>query len=257
MNVFDGTQSHSTAAPPMPSESIDGDLARRGRGRRHQCRLVAGRAATDDHDAGRHSPNLAGDDAQPQRVVRSRSRTIRSANVGSPRARSRLSFPRAALRRLRVEHASRADAAACTPLADGRNRLVARLAADVRRRGHRLGRRAGHRRRGSATRKVFVVLYDMTPADEKNLDRWEGSELGIHKKIRCRVERLSSDTTTDPVLAWLYVRRRLGGRSAVGALPRRDGRRRRNRGRARRIRARPAHPRRPQHRPGNYRLIKA
>jgi hypothetical protein len=41
--------------------------------------------------------------------------------------------------------------------------------------------------------------------DEKALDRWEGSELGIHKKIRCRVERTSSDTTTDPVLAWLYV----------------------------------------------------
>ncbi len=55
------------------------------------------------------------------------------------------------------------------------------------------------------TSKVFVVLYDMTPADEKTLDRWEGSELGIHKKIRCRVERVSSDTTTDPVLAWLYV----------------------------------------------------
>src|ERR1700749_3250373 len=55
------------------------------------------------------------------------------------------------------------------------------------------------------TSKVFFVLYDMTPADEKTLDRWEGSELGIHKKIRCRVERVSSDTTTDPVLAWLYV----------------------------------------------------
>src|SRR6476659_10284911 len=53
--------------------------------------------------------------------------------------------------------------------------------------------------------KVFVVLYDMTKEDEKALDRWEGSELGIHKKIRCRVDRLSSDTTTDPVLAWLYV----------------------------------------------------
>ena len=53
--------------------------------------------------------------------------------------------------------------------------------------------------------KVFVVLYDMTKEDERNLDRWEGSELGFHQKIRCRVERLSSDTTTDPVLAWLYV----------------------------------------------------
>ncbi len=55
------------------------------------------------------------------------------------------------------------------------------------------------------TEKVFVVLYDMTEEDEANLDRWEGSELGVHKKIRCRVDRLSSDTTTDPVLAWLYV----------------------------------------------------
>ena len=53
--------------------------------------------------------------------------------------------------------------------------------------------------------KVFVVLYDMTDADEQNLDRWEGGELGVHKKIRCRVDRLTSDTTTDPVLAWLYV----------------------------------------------------
>ncbi|UKN42044.1 gamma-glutamylcyclotransferase [Mycobacterium lepromatosis] len=53
--------------------------------------------------------------------------------------------------------------------------------------------------------RVFVVLYDMTPADEMNLDRWEGAEFGVHKKIRCRVERESSDTTIDPVLAWLYV----------------------------------------------------
>ena len=49
--------------------------------------------------------------------------------------------------------------------------------------------------------KVFVVLYDMTREDEDRLDRWEGSELGIHKKIRCRVHRVSSDTSTDPVLA--------------------------------------------------------
>ena len=27
----------------------------------------------------------------------------------------------------------------------------------------------------------------------------------MHKKIRCRVERLASDTNIDPVLAWLYV----------------------------------------------------
>src|ERR1700738_2594994 len=58
---------------------------------------------------------------------------------------------------------------------------------------------------GDPTSQGFVGLSDLTLGDEMNLDRWEGSELGVHKKIRCRVERLSSDTTTDPVLAWLYV----------------------------------------------------
>ena len=48
--------------------------------------------------------------------------------------------------------------------------------------------------------EVFVVLYDMTPADEKNLDRWEGSEFGFHKKIRCRVERIRP--TPQPIPCW-------------------------------------------------------
>ncbi|MBT0566850.1 gamma-glutamylcyclotransferase [Williamsia sp. CHRR-6] len=48
--------------------------------------------------------------------------------------------------------------------------------------------------------RVFVVLYDVTPEDEAVLDSWEGSELGIHRKIRARV-----DTADGPVLAWLYV----------------------------------------------------
>ena len=55
---------------------------------------------------------------------------------------------------------------------------------------------------------VFVVLYDVTAEDEKNMDRWEGSDFGIHKKIRCRVDRIdgiSTDTAPEPVLAWLYV----------------------------------------------------
>ena len=30
--------------------------------------------------------------------------------------------------------------------------------------------------------KVFVVLYDMTPADENNLDRWEGWPLGVWRQ---------------------------------------------------------------------------
>lgn len=48
--------------------------------------------------------------------------------------------------------------------------------------------------------KVFVVLYDVSNEDEERLDRWEGSELGIHRKVRLRV-----DTADGPVLAWLYV----------------------------------------------------
>ena len=48
--------------------------------------------------------------------------------------------------------------------------------------------------------KVFVVLYDVSVEDEASLDRWEGSELGIHRKVRLRI-----DTADGPVLAWLYV----------------------------------------------------
>lgn len=48
--------------------------------------------------------------------------------------------------------------------------------------------------------KVFVVLYDVTAEDEANLDRWEGGELGIHRKLRLRVQ-----TPDGPQLVWLYV----------------------------------------------------
>jgi hypothetical protein len=47
---------------------------------------------------------------------------------------------------------------------------------------------------------VFVVLYDVPAEDEASLDRWEGSELGLHTKIRVRI-----DTLDGPRLAWLYA----------------------------------------------------
>lgn len=49
--------------------------------------------------------------------------------------------------------------------------------------------------------RVFVVLYDVSEDDEQSLDRWEGSELGIHRKIRLRVQTESGGSE----LAWLYV----------------------------------------------------
>ncbi|MDT7774798.1 MAG: hypothetical protein QOC67_3722, partial [Pseudonocardiales bacterium] len=37
------------------------------------------------------------------------------------------------------------------------------------------------------TSQVFVVLYDVPEQDVATLDRWEGGELGLHKKLRLRV----------------------------------------------------------------------
>jgi len=48
--------------------------------------------------------------------------------------------------------------------------------------------------------QVFVMLYDVPDADEHLLDRWEGSELGLYRKIRVRVVTLDGETA-----AWLYV----------------------------------------------------
>ena len=48
--------------------------------------------------------------------------------------------------------------------------------------------------------EVFVALYDVPPHDESALDGWEGSAVGIYRKIRVRVATLSGDE-----LAWIYV----------------------------------------------------
>ena len=47
---------------------------------------------------------------------------------------------------------------------------------------------------------VFVMLYDVPEGDESALDAWEGSDLGLYRKIRVRVATLDGE-----VLAWLYV----------------------------------------------------
>lgn len=47
---------------------------------------------------------------------------------------------------------------------------------------------------------VFVVLYDVPPADEQALDVWEDIDLGLWRKIRVRVH-----TRDGEPLAWLYV----------------------------------------------------
>ena len=48
--------------------------------------------------------------------------------------------------------------------------------------------------------QVFVMLYDVPEWDEKALDEWEGTTLGVFVKIRVRVQSLNGE-----VLAWLYT----------------------------------------------------
>jgi AIG2-like family len=47
---------------------------------------------------------------------------------------------------------------------------------------------------------VFVGLYDLTEADERGLDGWEGADTGLYSKIRLRVQTLDGEA-----LAWVYV----------------------------------------------------
>jgi gamma-glutamylcyclotransferase (GGCT)/AIG2-like uncharacterized protein YtfP len=47
---------------------------------------------------------------------------------------------------------------------------------------------------------VFVALYELSEADEAELDSWDGATLGYYRKTKVRVATLDGD-----VLAWLYV----------------------------------------------------
>ncbi len=47
---------------------------------------------------------------------------------------------------------------------------------------------------------VFVMLYDVPKWDEKNLDEWEGTALGVFVEIRVRVATEDGDA-----MAWIYV----------------------------------------------------
>jgi hypothetical protein len=47
---------------------------------------------------------------------------------------------------------------------------------------------------------VFVALYDLTEADERALDAWEGADLGLYRKLHLRVHTLAGDA-----VAYVYV----------------------------------------------------
>jgi hypothetical protein len=47
---------------------------------------------------------------------------------------------------------------------------------------------------------VFVALYDLTEADERTLDAWEGADSGLYRKVHLRVHTLTGDA-----VAFVYV----------------------------------------------------
>jgi hypothetical protein len=47
---------------------------------------------------------------------------------------------------------------------------------------------------------VFVALYDLTEADERALDAWEGADSGLYRKLHLRVHTLAGD-----VVAYVYA----------------------------------------------------
>ena len=47
---------------------------------------------------------------------------------------------------------------------------------------------------------VFVALYDLTPADERTLDAWEGADRGLYRKLNLRVHTLCGDA-----VAYVYA----------------------------------------------------
>lgn len=48
--------------------------------------------------------------------------------------------------------------------------------------------------------QVFVALYEIAPADDESMDRWEGVGLDIYRRTRIRVHTLEGEEQ-----AWTYV----------------------------------------------------
>ncbi|KRF29441.1 gamma-glutamylcyclotransferase family protein [Nocardioides sp. Soil805] len=48
--------------------------------------------------------------------------------------------------------------------------------------------------------QVFVAVYDVTPEDETELDRWESADTGLYRKTRVRVSTLTGEQ-----VVWAYV----------------------------------------------------
>ena len=86
-----------------------------------------------------------------------------------------------------------------------------------------------------ADARVFVVLYDLSEADEAALDSWDGATLGYYRKSGSGWRPWTARS-----LAWLYVINGYEGGLPSARVPGHHGRRRRGGRGARRLRDRPA-----------------
>ncbi|KRA31547.1 gamma-glutamyl cyclotransferase [Nocardioides sp. Root614] len=48
--------------------------------------------------------------------------------------------------------------------------------------------------------QVFVAVYDVSPLDEPNLDRWESADSGLYRRTKVRIATMGGE-----VVAWTYV----------------------------------------------------
>src|SRR5690606_23362016 len=133
ISVLDGTQSVSTQEPPGPLRSTTVTSA-------PSCAATS--AASYPPGPPPMITVLATNPVPPYRGDRADQAPEHAGPPAPGRLRSWITLGcRACLRRLRQQHGSQADGPARPALADARHRLAAGLAADVRRRGQRLGGR--------------------------------------------------------------------------------------------------------------------
>src|SRR5215469_12301025 len=123
-------------------------VARNRRGRRAATIATSARGwLTVLHSVA--TPGAAGHGAPSRRPAtegaRERSSSLRHRSINPPlRGPARTLITRGVVRGIRQQHGPGADGAAVPALPAARHRLAGRLAADLRRRRYRLGRRHGH-----------------------------------------------------------------------------------------------------------------
>ena len=181
----DGTQSVSTHAPPMPSRSTT--VTSRAELRGDQRRLVAGRAAADDHDAG-HADRLPGRERCCRRP---------SSPVRAPRRHARVAACRTArVTLLRAMGLYAAYGSNMDPAQMRRRCPHSPLAGTGWLRGWRLtfgGEELGWEGAlatwSARTARRLRRALRRAAADEQALDSWEGADHGLYQRSTCACTR--------------------------------------------------------------------